>query len=108
MEETKKAVGIMLEEAEAKLKESPEDQGAVSEVAKAHELLDAAVKMLAAAQRKVNAMNKDLVLGQARGWNKDNGLGGSDKFVPIGQAQAQLDGAGYGHRYSVTDWLAGN
>ena len=53
-------------------------------------------------------MNKDLVIGRARNWNKDKFLGGSDHFVTLNQAEKQLDGEGYGHRYSITDWLSGD
>ena len=59
-------------------------------------------------QKDVSKLNKDLVVGRARGWNEDKFLGGSDHFVTLDQAKKQLDGAGYGHRYSITDWLVGD
>ena len=59
-------------------------------------------------QDKVDAANKQIVNGRAYKWNKDNYLGGSDHFVPVGQAHKQLAGAGYGHRYSIVDWLSGD
>lgn len=59
-------------------------------------------------QAKVNEENKDLVQGKARKFNKDRFLGGSDHFVPLHQAKKQLAGEGYGHRYSITDWLSGH
>jgi hypothetical protein len=59
-------------------------------------------------QKKAQDLNKDLVIGRARKWNKDKFLGGSDHFVTLNQAREQLDGGGYGHRYSITDWLTGD
>ncbi|EKX39707.1 hypothetical protein GUITHDRAFT_154349 [Guillardia theta CCMP2712] len=60
-----------------------------------------------AAQGKVIRLNKELVNGKLYHWNKENGLGGSDNFVPVEEAHAQLIGGGYGKRYSIVDWLAG-
>jgi hypothetical protein len=59
-------------------------------------------------QDKVDKANKELVNGRGSRYNKDNYLGGSDHFVPVGDAHKQLAGAGYGHRYSIVDWLSGD
>ena len=59
-------------------------------------------------QDKVDAKNKEMVNGKIYRMNKDNGLGGSDHFVPAGQAHKQLAGGGYGHQYSIVDWLSGD
>merc|ERR1712216_365770 len=59
-------------------------------------------------QDKVDAANKELVYGRVYQYNKDDYLGGSDHFVPVGVAHKQLAGGGYGHRYSIVDWLSGD
>ena len=59
-------------------------------------------------QDKVDRANKELVNGRASKYNKDRFLGGSDHFVSVGDAHKQLAGAGYGHRYSIVDWLSGD
>lgn len=59
-------------------------------------------------QDKVDRANKELVNGRARKYNKDQYLGGADHFVTVGDAHKQLAGAGYGHRYSIVDWLSGD
>lgn len=107
-EETEKAFGGKLAKAKEALKKNPNDAKALKDAKECGENIEKAHAMVVNVQRRVNSMNKDLVQGRARVWNKEDGLGGSDHFVPIGQAEAQLDGGGYGHRYSVTDWLAGH
>jgi len=107
-EEMVKAYGGKLTKAEEALKHNPEDASALKTSEKIEGIIDVPYQAMVKVQSKVNSMNKDLVQGRARAWNKPNGLGGSDHFVPIGQAEAQLDGGGYGHRYSVTDWLEGH
>uniref|UniRef100_A0A6T8JN12 Uncharacterized protein n=2 Tax=Hemiselmis andersenii TaxID=464988 RepID=A0A6T8JN12_HEMAN len=107
MRETEASFGKELEGVEADLEKKPDDPELIAKKKELEGHLEQAKSMLLNAQRKVNGMNKDLVQGRARGWNKDRFLGGSDHIVPLEQAKEQLDGRGYGHRYSITDWLAG-
>eukprot|EP00277_Geminigera_cryophila_P009356 CAMPEP_0179405014 /NCGR_PEP_ID=MMETSP0799-20121207/32_1 /TAXON_ID=46947 /ORGANISM="Geminigera cryophila, Strain CCMP2564" /LENGTH=252 /DNA_ID=CAMNT_0021175777 /DNA_START=19 /DNA_END=776 /DNA_ORIENTATION=+ len=81
------------------------DDTAPQELRSKRQALDAQIATAKAdwrsVQDKVDAANKQIVNGRAYKWNKDNYLGGSDHFVPVGQAHKQLAGAGYGHRYSI-------
>eukprot|EP00286_Rhodomonas_abbreviata_P029751 CAMPEP_0181314644 /NCGR_PEP_ID=MMETSP1101-20121128/14932_1 /TAXON_ID=46948 /ORGANISM="Rhodomonas abbreviata, Strain Caron Lab Isolate" /LENGTH=212 /DNA_ID=CAMNT_0023421759 /DNA_START=12 /DNA_END=650 /DNA_ORIENTATION=+ len=96
-----------LREVEEDLEKDPQNEQLQDDKEELEAKLVEAKKGWDEVQMKIDKMNKELVHGRAATWDKDGKLGVSDNFVPAKEAAKQQEGRGYGHKYSIVDWLTG-